>query len=149
MSQVKQDYVAKGLVQIVLIDVVIMHPQLDFFSHGLLHTIKNKDTVEKLIAVIFENQQKWATSKDPKNEIANYARLLGASSEEIEEAMNSKELYSWLKQTNEDLKKIKLEGTPTLIITKRGDDVTNYKDRFVGVVDYSTIKNSIDKVLKK
>jgi protein-disulfide isomerase len=149
MDKIKADYVSKGLVQIIIVDVVLLNPQLDFFSHGLLHTIKNQATAEKLMAILFENQQKWARSSNPKEEIITYARLLGVSNAEIEDAQTNQNLANWLKESNNNLKKIKFEGTPSIFILKNGDDILNYRDKYVGLVDYSVVKASIDKLLKK
>ncbi|MDR2008182.1 MAG: DsbA family protein [Alphaproteobacteria bacterium] len=139
-----QDYVDAGKVKIVFMDVPF-GSEANLFAHSLLYQTKNNEDFFKLISVFMENQAKLQNVNDVKV----YAKLMGISDKSIDFALNNKEFReAFIKKSQEYMKSLAIEGTPTLFFVKTGTPLTASSVKLVGLKPYDAIKREIDRLLK-
>jgi protein-disulfide isomerase len=78
------------------------------------------------LAILFKDQDNWATDKDPMAALLKIARLGGMSKEDFDACMNNKALMDGILKVRLDAEqKLKVDATPTFIIngTKHEGDM--------------------------
>ncbi|MFL1780768.1 DsbA family protein [Candidatus Hepatincolaceae symbiont of Richtersius coronifer] len=148
MPEVKKNYVDRGLVKIIFIDVPL-GSSTNLFAHSLVHVSKNKEVSLRLLTALFKAQKEWLSNSNPKKQLIFYAKSVGITDAEIKTA-EDENLKSWLTDSATDiLKALKISGTPTMILVKKGERIEDSKIRLSGAEPYSRVKRAIDKLLNE
>ncbi len=147
LPEIKKNYVDKGLLKIIFMDVPFGGAD-NLFAHKILYSTKNPEDFFKLSSVILSEQRKWIGNKNYEKIISGYAKILGISDDEIKKVANDDKLSKWLiSDAQNNFKLLALQGTPSIIIIKNGDKITEYKAKFVGMTPYNKISKDLDKIL--
>ncbi len=146
MALVKKDYIDKGLVKLVFVDVPF-GGQTNLLAHTLLYKTKTDSEFFKLASLYLANQSKWMSNGSTK-EVEVFARLAGIKEAEITEAKSNKKFQdNLIEQAKSYLGSLEIDGTPTVFIVKSNENVTKSSPRFSGVPKYSAIKREIETAL--
>lgn len=143
MPKIKKEYVDTGKLKVVFIDVPFGTPAT-LIAHSLLYQTKDSEDFFALASFLLKEQGKWVKSGNPQA----LARLFGLSGKNIVDAQNNTRLQNWLKDdAKEMLSKLNIQGTPTFLLSTRGNDVYSFKKRFEGFTSYDKLKKAIEELL--
>jgi protein-disulfide isomerase len=114
LPQIKKDWVETGKAKLIYRDF-----PLDRLAYeaSLLSRAVAADRYYAFVEILFSQQEKWVTAKDPRAALGQLAKLAGLGSAEIEAAFNDKAAGdAILAQRLEASEKLSVESTPTLFI---------------------------------
>jgi protein-disulfide isomerase len=86
---------------------------------------------------LYESQQEWSESKDPKSIFVGYAKTLGIDEEAFEKAMDDNGIASKIQKDQSDGDTLGVNSTPTFYINNEKID------------NFNTLKAEVEKRLKK
>ncbi len=149
ISLINENYVKKGLVKIIFIDVPF-GSDANLFAHSLLYQTKDTEQFIKLLDTLFANQQIWMSDSNPQQAVSRYARLVGLSNESIDKAKEDINLQNWLKEDSMALlKQLNIQGTPSLVIAKKGSPISfSSNKKLEGYQSYDEIKAVINEFIE-
>ncbi len=139
--KLKKDYVDTGKLRIV--DLGIVFDQLSFYVKATTFATKNDQQYWGYLDLIFKNQQQWY-SDNYQQEIDNMLKLSFIAQEDVQETLNDPKIKDILLRVNEYLSSVlKIESTPTFILTKTGhspeqaiEKITgNQPDQIIAAID--------------
>ncbi len=90
--------------------------------------------------ILYDNQDTWATSSNPKSYFDTYAKKIGLNVSKFDEALNSNAVIDQVNKDEADGNTLQVNETPTFYINQR---------HFVGNYTYTDLKSAIDSQLKK
>lgn len=130
LPELKKQYVETGKLRIV--DLGIVFDQLSFLVKATTFAAKNDQQYQGYVDLIYKNQQKWY-SDNYKQEVDNILKLSFISQEEAQEILNDEKIKNILMRTNEYLSSVlKIESTPTFILTKTGHSPEQAIEKITG-----------------
>lgn len=142
--QLKTNYVDTGKLKIVFMDVPFGGPT-NLYAHSLLYSTKSPEDFFGLAKFLLAEQSKWLETNNPEV----LARLYGLSAREVTDAQYNKNLQTWLiEDSKKVLQKLNIEGTPTILLGKKGSTVYNTSVRFDGMTSYDDMAKAIDKLME-
>ena len=140
LPKIKKAYIDTGKVKLVFRDFPLNGVAL---KAAMIARCAPADKYFDLVAVIFANQDRWATADDPVKALSQLGELAGMSSDTIHACLSSNTLENALLKRMKDAQdKWKVEATPTFIF--------NYgEEQFSGAMPFDYFKQKIDSLLSK
>lgn len=148
-SNIKSKYIDSGKVRIVYVAYPVFGP-FDTQAIALAYHSKNSEQFFKLVQLIFNNQKRWYQSSNHEKTILSYAELAGFSKKQIND-FKKHDKYSKLitKDQKRLLKTYKIDGVPTIILSKTNKVPTNKSIKIVGTTSVDNLSQKIDMALKQ
>jgi len=141
-KKIKADYIDTGKAYLVFDDFPLSAADIEI---GALARCVPDDSYFKFIQYVFENQDEW--KKQPKfvDYLKQNAMMTGATSEQLQHCLDSRELKESLAQRGHNAYQRKgVQGTPSLIINDGSPVGVS-----VQIMSYEQIKEMLDKELEK
>lgn len=140
LPKIISNFVDTGKVKILFSDYPLNAPALQ--GSMIARCIKDDDTYFKYIDFLFETQDTWAYAPDPRAYLAQNARLLGISSEDLDSCMKTPEYQeAFIKKIQADKEMKNIQSTPTFIVAETGEVIT-------GAKPYIVFESSLNSALK-
>ncbi len=141
-KKIKADYIDTGKAYLIFDDFPLSAADIEI---GALARCVPDDSYFKFIQYVFENQNEW--KKQPKfvEYLKQNAMMTGATSEQLQHCLDSRELKEALAQRGHNAYQRKgVQGTPSLIINDGSPIGVS-----VQIMSYEQIKELLDKELEK
>lgn len=141
-KKLKAEYIDTGKAYLVFDDFPLSAADIEI---GALARCVPEDSYFKFIQYVFETQEEW--KKQPKfiEYLKQNAMMTGATSEQLQECLDNRELKEALAQRGHNAYQRKgVQGTPSLIIND-GNPISVS----VQIMSYAQIKEVLDKALEK
>tara|TARA_B100000676_G_C18044551_1_gene827059 strand:- start:463 stop:1110 length:648 start_codon:yes stop_codon:yes gene_type:complete len=136
--KIKKEYVDTGKAKLIYRDFPTDQLAL---AASMIARCAPKTRYFGIVKIMFETQDNWRNSQNPRQALANIGRIAGMSLETVNQCINSKVAYeSVMRLREEGSKKFNIESTPTLIVN--GEKI----ESGLKIEDYREI---FDKLLKK
>ncbi len=114
LPQIKKDWVDTGKAKLIYRDFPLDRVA---YEASLLARAVPAERYYPFVEILFSQQEKWATAKDPRAALAQLAKLAGLGSAEINAAFDNKAVGdAILAQRLEASEKLGVDSTPTLFI---------------------------------
>jgi protein-disulfide isomerase len=134
----KKAYIETGKVRLVYRDFPLDRLAL---AGSVLARCFDSDRYFPILGVLFEDQHRWARSKNPMKSLSQIARLGGMGQTKLESCFKDKALQeAILKQRLHGSKTFKISSTPTLIVNGQ---------KYNGGLTFAQLKAIIDPMLPK
>lgn len=142
LRKIKSKYIDTGKAKLVFADF----PIGDLAAKAsMLTRCIDKDKHESFVNNLFQNQFKWARTRDTKN-LKEYAIANGMSEAEISSCLENHKLYSAIMDYRQNIMtKYKINGTPSFVI----DNSKSKEDVIKGAAKYEVFEATIEKKLKE
>ncbi len=146
LPKIEQKYIKPGYVRIIFRD--FPGDQLSVMAHQLAWC-KGEIKYFDFLKLLYANQEKWITAKDPKAALKAIAVKNGISAQQFDSCLKNQELMDKIIQVRLDgQKKYKVSATPTLVINaKIYPEALSFED-FEKIVD-PLLTRTLKKVKKK
>ena len=136
--KIKKEYVDTGKAKLIYRDFPTDQLAL---AASMIARCAPKTRYFGIVKIMFETQDNWRNSQNPRQALANIGRIAGMSLETVNQCINSKVAYeSVMRLREEGSKKFNIDATPTLIVN--GEKI----DSGLKIEEYREI---FDKLLKK
>lgn len=145
---IKKNYIDKGLVKMVFIDLP-MGGDMVALAHAMLYAANKESERLELMDMYFKNQQYWLLNNSPQSAIVSYAKLSGLDVDKVEKTLVNKDFLKKLTDSaNIYVKKLGINGTPFMVISK-GKNISVKEDKKLsGALPYDKIAAELDEFLK-
>ena len=135
--KIKKEYVDTGKAKLIYRDFPTDQLAL---AASMIARCAPKTRYFGIVKIMFETQDNWRNSQNPRQALANIGRIAGMSLETVNQCINSKVAYeSVMRLREEGSKKFNIDSTPTLIVN--GEKI----DSGLKIEEYREI---LDKLLK-
>ena len=136
--KIKKEYVDTGKAKLIYSDFPTDQLAL---AASMIARCAPKTRYFGIVKIMFETQDNWRNSQNPRQALANIGRIAGMSLATVNQCINSKVAYeSVMRLREEGSKKFNIDATPTLIVN--GEKI----DSGLKIEDYRKL---FDKLLKK
>ena len=136
--KIKKEYVDTGKAKLIYRDFPTDQLAL---AASMIARCAPKTRYFGIVKIMFETQDNWRNSQNPRQALANIGRIAGMSLETVNQCINSKVAYeSVMRLREEGSKKFNIDSTPTLIVN--GEKI----ESGLKIEDYRKL---FDKLLKK
>ena len=130
LPKIKEDYVKKNLVQLILIDFPL--DRAGFNASKLTYCL-DKEKQMSYLDTIYENQSNWASGSnidEINDNLKKIVKPLGISSEQFNECLNNEAISDKiLNERINNQKKYSINSTPSIIINeKKLKDSANFEN---------------------
>ena len=136
--KIKSDYIDTGKLKFIYRDFPLDHYAL--MASMIARCAGNKKFFT-FLKVLFKEQPKWTTAKDPFIALGHIARIGGSGKEEFKSCVGNKAIEDGILKSRIDAdREFKIKSTPTLIING---------EKYDGARTFKKLKKYIDKLLTK
>ncbi len=136
--KIKKEYVDTGKAKLIYRDFPTDQLAL---AASMIARCAPKTRYFGIVKIMFETQDNWRNSQNPRQALANIGRIAGMSLETVNQCINSKVAYeSVMRLREEGSKKFNIDSTPTLKVN--GEKI----ESGLKIEDYRKL---FDKLLKK
>ncbi|MAS86864.1 MAG: disulfide bond formation protein DsbA [Micavibrio sp.] len=138
LKMIKEKLIDTGKAKLVFSDFPLNAPALQ--GSLIARCFTNDDLYFEYIDFLFETQENWAHTQDPRPYLAQNARLLGLSSEELDSCMKTEGYQDAFVAKVQQIREIKdVRSTPTIIIAETDEHISGNKPYavFETAVDYA------------
>ncbi len=144
LKKIKTDLIDTGKAKLVFRDYPLNAPALQ--ASLVARCLSDDETYFQYIDFLFETQESWAQLPDVRPYLAQNARLLGISSDDLDSCM-SKDGYqdAFIAKVQTIREGEQIESTPTLVIEETGEKIAGNKPYMV----YETAVNNALKEAKE
>ena len=112
--KIKKEYVDTGKAKLIYRDFPTDQLAL---AASMIARCAPKTRYFGIVKIMFETQDNWRNSQNPRQALANIGRIAGMSLETVNQCINSKVAYeSVMRLREEGSKKFNIDSTPTLIV---------------------------------
>lgn len=126
MPELKKQYVDTGKVKVIYRDFPLDQLAL---RAAMLARCAPADRYFAFIDVLFQNQQNWATDRDPMAALTRIGRLGGIAEAQIQTCLNDQALADKVLQARMDgAQQFQVSGTPTLIVNGKKVDARTFQE---------------------
>ena len=136
---IEENYVKSGIVQLIFMDFPLDQASLN--ASKILHCA-NSETQIKLLDIIYEKQNSWASGSSIEqinNNLQKVVGNLGINSSEFKKCLNNVKIENKILNGRiEGQKKYSINSTPTIIINEK---------KFEESVNFKNIKKKIEKLI--
>ncbi len=122
MPVLKTDYVDKGLVKVVSVDMPFDPKAM---TGTMIARCVAPSNYEGFVNAMYQNQSFWSRMPNARDLMMNYAKLLGEPEREINKCIANKDLQKTVSAQRDNLARMyKVRGMPTVVAVKNGQTKT-------------------------
>lgn len=138
LPRIQQEYIDKGLVRYVPRDFPLDGRAL---AAAMIARCAPPDRYFAFLGMLFRDQQSWARSANPLDDLKVRAQLTGLSPAEVDACLKNKDLADGIQgAAAEAQKRDGIESTPTFFING---------NKFSGAASYDKFKSAVDEAIGK
>ena len=139
MWKIEKEYVNNGIVQLIFMDFPLDHAALN--ASKLINCVSTDKQI-KLLDIIYEKQNEWASASDIdeiNNNLEKMFKKLGINISNFDKCLNNEDIENKILNGRiEAQKKYSINATPTIIINE---------EKFKKELNFKNIKKIIDKII--
>ena len=139
VPKIEKEYVNNGIVQLIFMDFPLDHAALN--ASKLINCVSTDKQI-KLLDIIYEKQNEWASASDIdeiNNNLEKMFKKLGINISNFDKCLNNEDIENKILNGRiEAQKKYSINATPTIIINE---------EKFKGELSFKNIKKIIDKII--
>tara|TARA_B100000427_G_scaffold302156_1_gene285833 strand:+ start:275 stop:877 length:603 start_codon:yes stop_codon:yes gene_type:complete len=139
VPKIEKEYVNNGIVQLIFMDFPLDHAALN--ASKLINCV-SADKQIKLLDIIYEKQNEWASASDIdeiNNNLEKMFKKLGINISNFDKCLNNEDIENKILNGRiEAQKKYSINATPTIIINE---------EKFKKELNFKNIKKIIDKII--
>ena len=138
LPKIQSEYIDQGKLKFIYRDFPLDHYSL---KASMIARCSGNKKFFTFLKVLFREQHKWTTAKDPFIALGHIARIGGIGREEFKSCVGNKAIEDGILQSRiEADKKFRIQSTPPLIING---------EKYDGARTFKKLKKYIDKLLTK
>jgi protein-disulfide isomerase len=138
LPKIKEDYIDKGVVRYVLRDFPLERRAM---AAAMVARCLPADRYFGFVNMLFSDQQTWAHSRDPIEDLKVRAQLAGLPPAEFDACLTNQDLLKGIQAgAAEAQKRDGIDSTPTLLVNGR---------KMSGAAPYDEFRSAIDEALAK
>jgi protein-disulfide isomerase len=138
LPRLKQDYIDTGKVSLQIVDFPFDGLAL---RAAMIVRCVPADRYFNFVDVLYQNQERWARSRDQLQSLETYGALAGLGAENIRQCLeNEPMMNAILTRQLEAQEKLGVRSTPTFIIN-------NGQDKIIGAESYENFQRVLDGIL--
>jgi protein-disulfide isomerase len=138
LPKIKEDYIDKGVVRYVLRDFPLDRLAM---AAAMVARCLPADRYFGFVSMLFSDQQTWAHSRNPNDDLRVRAQLAGLPPAEFDACLANQDLLKGIQAAAaEAQKRDGVDSTPTLLVNGR---------KVSGAAPYDEFKSAIDEALAK
>jgi protein-disulfide isomerase len=138
LPKIKEDYIDKGVVRYVLRDFPLERRAM---AAAMVARCLPADRYFGFVNMLFSDQQTWAHSRDPIEDLKVRAQLAGLPPAEFDACLANQDLLKGIQAgATEAQKRDGIDSTPTLLVNGR---------KMSGAAPYDEFRSAIDEALAK
>tara|TARA_B100000579_G_scaffold30319_1_gene21300 strand:- start:1612 stop:2214 length:603 start_codon:yes stop_codon:yes gene_type:complete len=139
VPKIEKEYVNNGIVQLIFMDFPLDHAALN--ASKLINCVSTDKQI-KLLDIIYEKQNEWASASDIdeiNNNLEKMFKKLGINISNFDKCLNNEDIENKILNGRiEAQKKYSINATPTIIINE---------EKFKKELNFKNIKKIIDKII--
>ena len=139
VPKIEKEYVNNGIVQLIFMDFPLDHAALN--ASKLINCVSTDKQI-KLLDIIYEKQNEWASASDIdeiNNNLEKMFKKLGINISNFDKCLNNEDIENKILNGRiEAQKKYSINATPTIIINE---------EKFKKELNFRNIKKIIDKII--
>ncbi len=114
LGQLKKEYIDTGKAKLIYIDFPLDSRAT---AASMLARCTGKDRFFGMIEILFQNQRKWAGSRDFQAAMLQMSRIGGLTENEFDACMKNEALYNGIRKAQEEAQKThSISSTPTFVV---------------------------------